>query len=171
MCVPSSIPAGAGDAFCSPGTEPFPQLLLLCLWPFPGAGKLWASDGRGGAGMGMYSETGAVLRNQRKLGSERSPGSFQLSLPPWSWKLIIYQMGSQRLTQDDPRMCVLVFIQRLSNIYPQPALHCTVPVTVASKMPPWAPWNSWSSQEQVVDAHPYQTLQWKKKRGLQKEGH
>lgn len=43
-----------------------------------------------------------------------------------------------------------MFIQRLSNVYAQPALQCTVPVTALSKIPLWAPWNSWSSQEQAV---------------------
>lgn len=116
VSVPGSFPAGAGDAFCSPGIEPIPQILSLCLWPFPGAGKLWVRDGSSASRCwdgecGARQEQYFAIRGNWILSAALC--HFSLSAF-WSLMLIIYQWGSSTC----PKMIQGCVSQCLFNIYP-----------------------------------------------------
>lgn len=138
--VASSPPARAGDFFCFPGYRALsPSSSPLSL----SCSKGWKAQGWGEwekqtevLGWRRCTKVETILWSQRKLISEHSSASFQLSPPLWVSASSSIKWGCQYFFHGDPTMCVIALIQHLSNICAWPILCCTVPVTVMNKM--WA---------------------------------
>lgn len=128
--VPSSSPAGAGDAFCFPGYRAlFPVSFPLSL----ASPRILKTVGRHGSSNWRCENGGNIAKWKQYLGSrgktkfECRSASFKLPLPFWVLSSSSIKQECQFIPHNDPRMCAAVFIQHLSNIYSVAyfVLHCT----------------------------------------------